>query len=342
MTTTVTDEIANIDETQCKSARSAFYKKPIKRDNYRLEVDQVDTPQETRRQQLLEIQKRNRDSAFNAGREILDNIFKSDDEDEEEMEIEHCDNKPWQRYKRHKQYANQLMMSEWMLEVPPDLLEKWIMVPCPRGKRTLLVACKSTTNAYNRRGNRLGKFQSALPGGNSNEHRSRCTILDCIWIKELKTYYVLDVLAWSNQSLLNCDTEFRFFWLESKFQEIEQLQEGGTSRNTYPILLLPRIHCDSNLESALANVSALAPLDGLLFYHRDGLYTRGHTPLVTWLKTFMLPEILGISLPPPFDEKPDDYIDIRHYLLNVNAKKHNREDLENNSMEIVDKDIEAT
>lgn len=338
----LTNDITNVDEKRCKSTRSAFYKKPIKKDNYRLEVDQFDTPQEVRRQQLLEIQKKNRDIAFNAGREILDNIFKSDDEDEEGMEIEHYDYKPWQKHKRYKQYANQLMMSEWMLEVPQDLLEKWIMVLCPEGKRTLLVAYKNSTSAYNRRGNRLGKFQSALPGGNSDEHRSRCTILDCIWIKEQKTYFVLDVLAWSNQSLLNCDTEFRFFWLKSKFQEIEQLQKGGISKNTFPILLLPRIYCDSNIESVLPSLSALAPLDGLLFYHRDGLYTRGRTPLVTWLKTFMLPEVLGISLPPPFDEKPDNYINISHYISSLKKKKHTKEVSENNSMEIVEQDVEAT
>lgn len=36
-------------------------------------------------------------------------------------------------------------------------------------------------------------------------HRSSCTIIDCLWIKQQKAYYVLDVLAWSNQSLINCD-----------------------------------------------------------------------------------------------------------------------------------------
>ncbi|XP_046828729.1 snurportin-1 [Vespa crabro] len=335
------NNIRNIEEKQCKNARSVFYKKPIKKDNYKLDVDYIDSPQELRRQRLLEIQKRNRDVTFNAGREILE-IFNSDNENEEEMEIEY-NNKPWKKYERCKHYANQFMLSEWMFEAPQDILEKWIIVPCPQGKRTLIVARKNTTKVFNRRGNRLGKFQSVLPGGNSNEHHSRCTILDCIWMEKEKTYFVLDVLAWSNQSLLNCDTEFRFFWLKSKFQEKKELQEGGIFNNTYPILLLPRIYFDSNLESGLANLSALAPLDGLLFYHRDGLYTRGHTPLVTWLKTFMLPEILGISLPPPFDEKPDDYIDIRHYLLNFKARKHKEEGAAlTNNMEIVDEDVEVT
>ena len=82
-----------------------------------------------------------RDVAFNVGRGILEKAFNSD-ECEEELEIEETDKKKYHSFKRNKYYANQLMMSEWMLEVPQDLLEKWIIVPCPQGKRTLLVACK--------------------------------------------------------------------------------------------------------------------------------------------------------------------------------------------------------
>ena len=38
-------------------------------------------------------------------------------------------------------------------------------------------------------------------------------------------------------------------------------------------------------------------VDGLLFYHKRTHYTPGKTPLVGWLKPFMIPEILGINLP---------------------------------------------
>ena len=34
----------------------------------------------------------------------------------------------------------QLMFSEWMIEVPSDLEENWVMVPCPVAKRVLVVA----------------------------------------------------------------------------------------------------------------------------------------------------------------------------------------------------------
>jgi len=34
----------------------------------------------------------------------------------------------------------QLMLSEWMLEIPENFAEEWVMVPCPVGKRSLVVA----------------------------------------------------------------------------------------------------------------------------------------------------------------------------------------------------------
>ena len=34
----------------------------------------------------------------------------------------------------------QLMLSEWMVDKPKDLVENWVMVPCPVGKRSLVVA----------------------------------------------------------------------------------------------------------------------------------------------------------------------------------------------------------
>ncbi|XP_076245829.1 snurportin-1 [Calliopsis andreniformis] len=335
MATEIKDNIKGTNEKENSNPRAIFYKKPIRKSNYNLDIDNIDTHQDLRRQRLLQIQKKCRDIAFNVGRGILEEAFNSEeDELKEEMEIDEHDKKKYHASKRNKNYANQLMMSEWMFDVPQDFVEKWIIVPCPQGKRTLVVACKGVTKAYNKRGIQLGRFYSALPGGNSSGHRSSCTIIDCLWLKQQKVYCVLDVLAWSNQSLMNCDTEFRFFWLKSQLQEIKELQGRDTHINTFPILSLPNISCDTDISLALANLSYLHPLDGLLFYHRDGQYTKGRTPLVTWLKPFMLPEVLGIFVPPPLDEKPDGYIDYKYYILNSRVKKK-KEDSEN-QMDIAD------
>lgn len=336
MTTEVKDNLRRLNEKENGNQRAIFYKKPIKRDNYNLNIHNIDTPQELRRQRLLQFQKRCRDSTFNVGRGILEEAFNSEDELDEDMEIDESYKKRNYSFKRHKCYANQLMMSEWMLDVPQDFVNKWIVVPCPEGKRTLVVACKGITKAYNKRGNLLGKFYSALPGGNSSGHRGNCTIIDCIWIKQEKVYYVLDVLAWCNQSLVNCDTEFRFFWLKSQLQEIRELQERNMPMNTFPILSLPNISCSLDISSELEALPNLPPLDGVLFYHRDGQYTKGRTPLVTWLKPFMLTEVLGIFVPTPLDEKPDGYIDFKYYILSSKAKKRKEEVETQTQMDVAD------
>ena len=55
-------------------------------------------------------------------------------------------------------------------------------------------------------------------------------------------------------------------------------------------------------------------LDGLLFYHKETHYTFGDTPLVLWLKPYMLPEALGITVPQPYiDLAPPSYMDFASF-----------------------------
>lgn len=37
-----------------------------------------------------------------------------------------------------------------------------------------------------------------------------------------------------------------------------------------------------------------AAVDGIMFYHTNSHYTHGPTPLVGWLKPYMMKEILGM------------------------------------------------
>ncbi|XP_015112783.1 snurportin-1 [Diachasma alloeum] len=303
-----------------RANRMLLYKKPIKKDNYKVEAEWEETPQEVRRKRLLHHQKECRDVAFNAGRVIVEDLPFSEEENQDPMDVEKA--RHGSRRHTNKRYANKLMMSEWMLDVPGDLVERWSMVPCPKGRRNLLVARKGRTEAYTRRGEKLTEFQSALPGGHADEMNRSYTLLDCIWVPKQKIYYVLDVLAWSTQPLLNCDAEFRRFWLQSKLQEDEDLRFHGTKRNQFPILPLPSVSCDNNLSEFLDNLPPLPPLDGLLFYHKEGYYMHGFTPLVTWLKPYMLPEILGVSVPPPMDDKPEGYVDLmQHISFGLKGKK---------------------
>ncbi|XP_058793883.1 snurportin-1 [Phymastichus coffea] len=310
-----------IDKTESNNKRAALYKKPIRKTNIKLELEFNDTPQEIRRQRILHYQKKNRDEVINARRGLLEGVFNSDNEEkiEAEQDSRDMDVDPVRKkfYKVHRQYANLLMLSEWMLEVPQDFVEKWIMVPCPVGKRSLVVAYKGGTKLYSRNGKLIKKFKSVLPGGNLMYYKNNCTILDCVWDQSKEIFYILDVLAWSRQEMLYCETECRFFWIKSQIEELDEMKIIKKEYNDYAFELLPNISCDKVNYFNLENIVASMNLDGLLFYHKEVHYTSGKTPLVVWLKPYMLPEVLGMNVPAPYDEKPNNYINFEHHVLTV-------------------------
>ncbi|XP_064524554.1 snurportin-1 isoform X2 [Pseudopipra pipra] len=227
-----------------------------------------------RRQRLLRIQRERRLDYVNHARRLAEDDWAGmesegeekdgEDAEEEEMDVDAGKKLP-------KRYANQLMLSEWLVDVPSDLEQEWVVVVCPVGKRALIVASRGTTAAYTKSGFCVNRFPSLLPGGNRHNSVSEkvYTILDCIYNEAQRTYYILDVMCWRGHPVYDCQTDFRFFWLSSKIQE----------------------------EKGLGETSRINPVDGLLFYHRQTHYTPGSTPLVGWLRPYMVPEILGLTVP---------------------------------------------
>jgi snurportin-1 len=45
-------------------------------------------------------------------------------------------------------YKDRLMLSEWLVHVPEDLSELWYLVPCPKGRRNLVVATRVSCKTY--------------------------------------------------------------------------------------------------------------------------------------------------------------------------------------------------
>lgn len=132
-------------------------------------------------------------------------------------------NRAW-RQKNERQLrkliSKQLMLSEWLVDVPSDFYTSWFMVPCPRGKRCLVVAAKGKTTVYSRTGYFMFDFQSALPGGaQSQSNRKGSSLLDAVYVEAEHTFYLLDLISLNGYPYLDCEAEFRFFWLQSRFAE---------------------------------------------------------------------------------------------------------------------------
>ncbi|GFZ17428.1 hypothetical protein Acr_26g0006980 [Actinidia rufa] len=82
-------------------------------------------------------------------------------------------------------FAAQLMLPEWMIDVPDRLIHDWYVFARPAGKRCFVVSSNGTTVSRLRNGSLLHRFPSALPSGartkgNSCSAQSYC-ILDCIF-----------------------------------------------------------------------------------------------------------------------------------------------------------------
>ncbi|XP_012657269.2 snurportin-1 [Otolemur garnettii] len=236
--------------------------------------------QSERRRRLLELQKCKRLDYVNHARRLAEDDWtgieseEEDKKDDEEMDIDSGKKLP-------KRYANQLMLSEWLIDVPSDLGQEWIVVVCPVGKRALIVASRGSTSAYTKSGYCVNRFSSLLPGGNRQNSTTAkdYTILDCIYSEVNQTYYVLDVMCWRGHPFYDC--QFKFVGLKN-----------------FP--------CTPESLCKVLSMDFPFEVDGLLFYHKQTHYSPGSTPLVGWLRPYMVSDVLGVAVPAgPLTTKPE-------------------------------------
>lgn len=269
--------------------------------------------QSDRRSELLSEQKKQRNCLVDAQRAI------------KPLKKQHVAS-PAQRH-RNELFKNKLQLSEWWMEKPDDI-ENWYLRPCPKGMRCLVVAADGRTEVYNKRGRFVRRFRSRLPG--DLKQGQSTTILDCVFVTELSEYFVLDVLAYGNQDLTDCEASFRFYWIQSRLQEDNM--DTVSEQNQYAFRTID--NCDCSDDIALNAFLARYPLwdvntpelDGFLFYHKESAYVSGTTPLVLWLFAFMLPEVLNV---PELNEsyllqKPDDYTNYLAFIDEFNRMNKER------------------
>ncbi|KAJ6576349.1 hypothetical protein B0H10DRAFT_2168474 [Mycena sp. CBHHK59/15] len=262
--------------------------------------------QELRRRKALEEQKRKRAQKVDSARQLdlfADlNLGESDDEDATRhgnSDVPKHRKKKARKQKSKKEtqagsskWADQCMYAE-LLEMsaddpwsagadglPEDLETGWVAVaPVPVGKRCLAVTDQSLgvpglVSNTSLRSRKLGKllmprFPSTLPP---------LTILDCILDDNWRTngiLHVLDVVKWKGQDIGDCETPFRFWWRDTRLEELpvslppshsaDRTAPGGsathakTYRFPYPTKFLPiPYHTDTSLSTLASRIVPLA------------------------------------------------------------------------------------
>jgi len=303
--------------------------------------------QEVRRKKLLEHQKAKRDDLMNHARALATGDF--DEEKDEDEEDDQMDTSGEFRQRRmRKTYKHQLMLSEWLVEVPEDMTEKWLLILCPEGRRNLVVAANGSTKVFSKSGKQVKSFPSSLPGGNRNQSRgkqNRYTILDCIYSESNSMFYILDMMCWDGFQYYDCETEFRLSWVQQKFIDNQDLRVRSRF-NPFCFQPLPVYQCTKeSISQALNSPMPFSDhLDGLLIYHREVHYMPGKTPLVGWLKGYMVPELMGIPVCEDLlEQRPQDYTGMKTYLKKTydrvdKLKKADEERLRSDLENMVDGD----
>jgi len=279
-------------------------------------------PQDIRRRRMLEHQKSRRDDFVNHARCLAEGDFEEEEPDLDEEED--MDTGEFKQRRMYKSYKNQLMLSEWLVEIPEDIKTHWILILCPEGRRNFVIASNGLTKVYSKSGKLVKKFPSNLPGGNRNQmRRQKYSILDCVFSEKEKIFYILDMMCWDGFQYYDCDTEFRLSWVQQKFIENKDVLMDISRTNHYKFMPLPIYQCteDSIAKALNSKLPFEDNLDGLLIYHKNVHYMPGKTPLVGWLKGYMVPEILNISVCDELmSQRPSDYGGMKVYLKKTYEK----------------------
>ncbi|GAA5915710.1 hypothetical protein JCM6882_004121 [Rhodosporidiobolus microsporus] len=163
---------------------------------------------------------------------------------------------------KFKAWAKNLLSHPETLDLrhslPEGLESDWRAVVIPKGKRCLLATSTDSANGntilYSRvAGRTLARFKTVLPAD---------CLLDTVWDASHSVLWVLDVMKWRSQYLVNCDADMRAFFVSSKLSELETQpytpsDPSSPSRPTAstPVLVLPVPSCSSPLTP-----SSLLPL----------------------------------------------------------------------------------
>lgn len=180
--------------------------------------------------------------------------------------------------RRHVGREGALTAAEWMVDVPLDLGSSWSVLARPSGVRCLIRSGGGETVRHSK-GGATRRFPSALPGGSRARRTNGGCELDCIWVEPSHTYYVLDIMRWNGLRLVDLPYDNRAFFLASRLAEARAGETAST--NPCRFVHVPSQPCSSLALQAAYMASGLPyRRDGLLFYHREGLYEPGPNPLV--------------------------------------------------------------
>jgi len=92
------------------------------------------------------------------------------------------------------------------------------------------------------------------------------------------TFFILDLMCWKGYLLYDCETDFRYYWMITKLQEVNV--SDITPTNPFRFIPLQFHECDRESMSQSLSGQPPSSIDSFLFINKQTQYTMGETPLV--------------------------------------------------------------
>jgi len=147
----------------------------------------------------------------------------------------------------------------------------------PEGQRCIVRSRDGKTVSRGKHGGVMFKFNSRLPSGGIDQQPKGEAILDCVWHKASKTFFIVDVILWNGVKIGQRPWEFRSYWRESKLEKLQLSEKLSDNEFKFRVVRCRQSN-PNNLRKAYHETSY--DIDGLLFYHLRNEYCSGSTPLV--------------------------------------------------------------
>eukprot|EP01023_Acetabularia_acetabulum_P012540 TRINITY_DN1586_c1_g3_i2.p1 TRINITY_DN1586_c1_g3~~TRINITY_DN1586_c1_g3_i2.p1 ORF type:complete len:420 (-),score=55.68 TRINITY_DN1586_c1_g3_i2:271-1530(-) len=232
---------------------------------------------ESRRQQALERQKQSRFEQLALVRQLTEACLEEQDQGQEKEESiqqefavgNDVDMEEYAQSKkngRRQRYVGQLMLADWMLEIPHDLCQNWLVTARAEGQQCLVIACRGRVITRLRSGRTLHR----LRGTPLNKIASYgLTLLDAVYYQDKQTYYIMDVLCWKDYLLVECQAEFRVFWLQ---QQIAPELDTQKTKGIQFSVAQYQSQCQAEYLANFKQAPVEFVYDGFLFLHKQGHY----------------------------------------------------------------------
>lgn len=255
--------------------------------------------QNQRRKQMLKKQREKTESKLEKMRQALVAECEEEKLTNEMTDINETSSDQMMIEKPKKKERNLLMNHEILEEIPDDFVDEWVCMPIPEGQRCFVASGNQQTLAKAANGELLHKFPSFLPNGShaSFDTKKSYCIFDCIFSQNDNTFYILDMMCWKGHLYYECDSQFRFFFLQSKISEISYVTEIS-SQNPYRFIPLPTFCCTKEGISLASNANSIGFLPNFLsFYNKNTHYTTDESnPLVSDVTMDKVPSLLNSEL----------------------------------------------